>query len=157
MDEDLEIVVVVAAMVAAQTQIKRINEAKLKPKRIWVKEWILKFGTNGHYENVYREWRESDPEMYRAILRIYPEDFMHLLKALMPYIEKQCTHFRDSITAEKRLAITLRFLATGNLFTYPISMIVMLYFQAKVLLRSLPNFVLAIQASDVLFLRHVML
>lgn len=82
-------------------------------KRMWVKNWILKYGQNGHFENVYNEWRLSDPEMYRRILRIYPEDFDSLLQAVNPYIEKECTNFRDSIPSDKRLAITLRFLATG--------------------------------------------
>lgn len=60
-----------------------------KPKRIWMKEWLKKYGTNGHYENVYGELRLSDPDMYRRILRIYPEDFDNLLKAVSPLIEKE--------------------------------------------------------------------
>lgn len=86
-----------------------------KSKKIWIKEWIVKYGTNGHYENVYREWRLSDPEMYRRILRMYSEDFDHLLRAVTPLIEKENTNYRDAITAEKRLAITLRFLVTGKI------------------------------------------
>lgn len=82
-------------------------------KRMWVKNWIIKYGQNGHYENVqYNEWRLSDPKMYRRILWIYPEDFDNLLQAVNPYIEKECTNLRDSIPSEKRLA-RLRFLATG--------------------------------------------
>lgn len=112
-DSDMEVIAVVAALVAVAHK-KQVQLSKKKAKRIWIKDWIVKYGTNGHYENVYREWRESDPDMYRSILRIYPEDFDHLLKAVEPYIEKECTHFRDSITTEKRLAMSLRYLATGN-------------------------------------------
>lgn len=41
-------------------------------------------------------------------------DFEYLLTLISPIISKQDTHLRDSIPAKIRLAITLRFLATGD-------------------------------------------
>jgi hypothetical protein len=41
-------------------------------------------------------------------------DFNYLLQLIAPIISKQDTNFRDSIPANTRLAITLRFLATGD-------------------------------------------
>lgn len=70
----------------------------------------------GHYENVYLEWRESDPDRHLMYLRMYPEDFKNLLDVIKPQIEKQDTVMRASIRADKRLTITLRYLATGKIF-----------------------------------------
>lgn len=44
-------------------------------------------------------------------------DFEYLLQKISPIIKKQDTHWRDSIPAKIRLAVTLRFLATGDSYT----------------------------------------
>ena len=43
-----------------------------------------------------------------------PERFQHLLSLVKPLIEKKDTKFRKCISAAERLALTLRFLATGD-------------------------------------------
>ena len=43
-----------------------------------------------------------------------PERFQHLLDLVRPQIENKVTKFRKAISAAERLAITLRFLATGD-------------------------------------------
>ena len=43
--------------------------------------------------------------------------FKELLEKVRPYITKQDTRLRKAITAEERLSVTLRFLATGHNFT----------------------------------------
>ena len=40
--------------------------------------------------------------------------FEHLVKLVAPLIEKRTTRFREPISASQRLALTLRFLATGE-------------------------------------------
>lgn len=45
------------------------------------------------------------------------EDFFLLLNCIKPRIERQDTSYRKAIPAEERLALTLRFLATGDSFT----------------------------------------
>jgi hypothetical protein len=49
-------------------------------------------------------------------LRLSASNFDWLLENIRPMIEKQDTALRKSITADKRLAITLKFLATGESF-----------------------------------------
>ncbi|KOB64883.1 Uncharacterized protein OBRU01_24218 [Operophtera brumata] len=46
--------------------------------------------------------------------RMAPEDFDHLLSLTSEKIRKSSTNFRDSIPAYDKLAVTLRFLATGD-------------------------------------------
>ena len=43
-----------------------------------------------------------------------PEKFQHLLALVKPHIEKKDTNFRKSIPPAERLALTLRYLATGD-------------------------------------------
>ena len=46
--------------------------------------------------------------------RMSPERFEHLLQLVGPKITKQNTQFRTAISAEERLIVTLRFLASGE-------------------------------------------
>ena len=43
-----------------------------------------------------------------------PNRFEHVLTLVAPLIEKRTTRFREPISASQRLALTLRFLATGE-------------------------------------------
>ena len=43
-----------------------------------------------------------------------PNRFEHLVTLVAPLIEKRTTRFREPISASQRLALTLRFLATGE-------------------------------------------
>ena len=47
-----------------------------------------------------------------------PENFQKLVTILSPYITKQDTNMRESISAEERLFITVRFLASGTVLYY---------------------------------------
>lgn len=94
------------------------SDGNERAKKLWIKDWIRIYGSNGHYENVYYEWRRSDPEMFMSMLRVWPDQFDALLHMVGPLIAKQDTQFRDAIRADKRLTIGLRYLASGkfNLF-----------------------------------------
>ena len=47
-------------------------------------------------------------------MRMSPESFDHLLSLVSPLISKHTTKLREPISAAERLALTLRFLASGN-------------------------------------------
>lgn len=51
-----------------------------------------------------------------SLLRELKEDYLVILEILMPKIEKQNINMREVNPADTRLAITLRFLATGDLY-----------------------------------------
>lgn len=59
-------------------------------RRVWCKSYILLFGRNRHYENVYNEWRYHDSEEFRAQLRIYPECFK-----MLPIIENRIYYSKN--------------------------------------------------------------
>ena len=55
--------------------------------------------------------RQNDREQFFRYCRMSPESFDHLVA---PYVKKSKTKFRDPISPVVRLAITLRYLASGE-------------------------------------------
>lgn len=51
---------------------------------------------------------------FRNFLRMTSTDFEYLITSIGPRIARKDTSFRDAIPVQERLAITLRFLATGD-------------------------------------------
>jgi hypothetical protein len=52
--------------------------------------------------------------LYKNFTRMHPTDFEFLINAVGPSISRKDTKFRASIPVQERLAVTLRFLATGD-------------------------------------------
>lgn len=52
--------------------------------------------------------------LFHRFLRMSPDRFEHLLSLVGPSIQKRDTNFRNSIPAAERLALTLRYLASGD-------------------------------------------
>jgi hypothetical protein len=61
-----------------------------------------------------RELRENNPDDFRNYLRMNDTTFDHLLNMVKPYVTKQNTVMRASVSPEERLIATLRFLAAGR-------------------------------------------
>ena len=55
----------------------------------------------------------EDKQGFRDMLRMTAEEFDFVLRRVAPLITKRDTKMRKAITAKERLALTLRFLATG--------------------------------------------
>jgi hypothetical protein len=60
-----------------------------------------------------QELEEEDPEKFKQYFRVTPNGFKEILGKVGPSIKKQDTNMRRSIQPAERLAVTLRFLATG--------------------------------------------
>jgi hypothetical protein len=56
-----------------------------------------------------RELRENDPEDFKNYLQMDNSTFEYILNIISPYISKKDTVMRKCITAEERLAATIRF------------------------------------------------
>ena len=60
-----------------------------------------------------RELRENNPEDHRNYLRIDDKTYQVIINLVRPYItKKKDTIMRTSISAEERMAVTLRYLVT---------------------------------------------
>ena len=68
----------------------------------------------GHYETLLKELAEEDPPSFRNYARVDVEMFEELSSILHTRLQKKTTTFREPISPGCRLAITLRYLATGE-------------------------------------------
>lgn len=87
------------------------NAQKRKNKRaVWTKQLYKKRNVG-----LLKEL-QLDSGVFRNFTRMSKENFYKLLRMIEPVISKKDTKFREAVSAEMRLLITLRFLATGDSF-----------------------------------------
>ena len=83
-------------------------------RSLWVREWYLDREADGQYRFLMEKLRLKDVQAFKNFTRMEPDFFCELLEKLRPRIEKQDTFYRKSVCAGTRLALTLRFFATGE-------------------------------------------
>lgn len=94
------------------------KEEKKKQKRSkCVRPLFAKRDTDGFFAEFDTQLRAQDPALFKNFVRMSADDFDYLVELLRPRIEKQDTSFRKAITVSQRLAVTLRYLATGESFS----------------------------------------
>ena len=76
--------------------------------------WLQRRPLYGQYEHLLHELKEEDPKGFRIFQRLTPEVWNHLYQLVEPRIDRRITAMRDPISVGLRLAITLRFLASGD-------------------------------------------
>ena len=81
-----------------------------------MRAWILEREQHGHYHQLLPLLRVQDPDTYRYYLRVDHDLFTEILQRITPHIEKQNTNWKKALEPGLRLAITLRFLATGEAY-----------------------------------------
>lgn len=93
------------------------NQKKRRRMRsIWVRDWVRRRNELGCYGQLLRELENEVPQLYKNFLRMNIADFNNLLELVSPLIKKEDTNMREAISPGERLALTLRFLATGDSF-----------------------------------------
>lgn len=95
-------------------QRRRRGIRRRRPRTCWVKPWLQRRHQLGAYDGLMVELANEDVPGYIAFQRLAPELFAELLSMVGPLIQRQDTIMRQSISAGARLAITLRYLATGT-------------------------------------------
>lgn len=105
------------ALVLLRRRLKR-KQGKKQNRECWVKDWIKNREKYGVMNSLLPQLRSNDEKCYKNFLRMTPLEFDMLLQKVKPFIEKQNTFMRKSIPANERLALTLRFLATGKKYEY---------------------------------------
>ena len=94
--------------------VRAIDLKKKKRRSAWEKEWLKKRRTSGVYHTLIREMRTSDHQIFLNFLRVDEESFDLICSLVTPFIIREDTNMRQSISVKERVALTLRFLATGN-------------------------------------------
>lgn len=110
---------IAAAIIIMCAAEEKENEKKQKRnvrRSIWVRQWLTKRSTDGAYQKTLMEFREVNNQnfLFTNFIRMDDETFKELLQLVSPFIKKQDTNMRPAISEQERLAVTLRFLASGD-------------------------------------------
>ena len=114
---DAEIAAYDLAIATAIYQERRMPVPQPRPKKkrkYWVKPWLLKGPDMSQFKLLMEDLMLRDVKAFHNFTRMQPDMFFTLLDRLEPRIRKLDTKFRKAIPAATRLALTLRFYATGD-------------------------------------------
>lgn len=109
---DADAAMLLAGISAAILMLKKVRKRRNKRQRsIWMKDYLKtrNFG-------IIRQLELNENILFKNFMRMSMRDFYLLLEMIKPKIIKKNTRFREAIPAEVKLAITLRYLATGDSF-----------------------------------------
>ena len=77
-------------------------------KRQWVRPINKDRARESEFFRLVKDMKTNDPDAFFTYMRMNPTTFDELLEELRPHIERQSTNMREPISAEERLAVTLR-------------------------------------------------
>lgn len=89
------------------------EERRQRKRSKWCREMFLLREEQGAFAKL-NGFMRRDPELFFNFLRLYEDEFDYLVDLVTPHIQKENTNYRKSISAAERLAITIRYLATGD-------------------------------------------
>ena len=99
----------------AEREAAAVARRRRKKRRaFWVRPWLLRRPEYGQFEKLMKELQMEDLPAFRNFVRVPPALFLELLEHVGPRIQKEDTKFRKALPAGLKLAVTLRYLATGN-------------------------------------------
>lgn len=98
---------------AEQLEVQR-NRRDRRRRRYWVRPWIARRPLFGQYERLLHELRDEDIPAFKNFIRMEPAMFQELITRLGPRIAKNDTWYRKALDPGLKLAITLRYLASGD-------------------------------------------
>ena len=105
-----------------------------KERGVWVRDWIGQRRDKGAYHQLLQELRLTDAMSYSNFLRMDAATFDELLRLVAPLIKRKDTVMRQAIPSGERLALTLRYLATGNFMIELYLLLILFPLQVKLLL-----------------------
>lgn len=92
--------------------LSEVRKRKRKPRSMWMSEYLKR-----RNYGILNDLELNENLLFKNFTRMSKENFDTLLNIVRPKIEKNNTYFRDAVPPEIRLAICLRYLATGDSFT----------------------------------------
>ena len=92
---------------------ERRRRGRRSPRTRWVRPWLRRWEQFGWYENLKVELQNEDAREFKNMLRMEPAMFHELEARLTPRLLKRDSNLRRAFTPGFKLAITLKYLATG--------------------------------------------
>ena len=108
--QDLQLEADMANLLKTQRRKRR----RASQRRFWTQQWLLRRHEFGVYETLLQELKREDVPAFRNFLKMDGATFDGLLTRLEERLTKQDTFYRKALPPGLKLAITLRFLATGD-------------------------------------------
>ena len=81
---------------------------------MWVRPWLLQREERGAYHNIMAALYATDIPGFTNNMRMTPEFFEMIKTRLEPHLARQATNYRAPISVGEKLALTIRYLATGE-------------------------------------------
>lgn len=99
-----------------QEQERMKRRRKYQTKNFWTRPWLTQEHRllHGHWDNLLVTLRNQDVESFFNYLRMPPAMFDDLLLRVEPLIAKKDTNWRKALPAGLKLAVTLRYMASGD-------------------------------------------
>jgi len=91
------------------------EESKKKKRKVWIRDWMDKKKC-GASETIIKELHDNDPQEFKSMIRLTPEQFEALLIMISPIITLEDTFMRAALPARLKLEMTLTYLASGMNF-----------------------------------------
>ena len=91
-----------------------------RPRRrlnMWVRPWLLQREERGAYHNSMADLYATDIPGFTNYMSMTPEFFEMIKTRLEPRLARQATNYRAPINVGEKLALTIRYLATGESYT----------------------------------------
>lgn len=90
--------------------LRRMRRREYIKKKLKRRYWIRPFNLQSikHSVNLVAKELNMDMEKFKGFYRMNQDTFFSLLGLVSPLITKKDTHYRDAVSADERLLITLR-------------------------------------------------
>jgi hypothetical protein len=102
------------AVALAQLLRQRGVRRQRRRRRFWVRPWIQRRELFWNYDNLMMELARESQGDFINYMRMDPCMFRELLERIAPRVQKETTHLRSPLPARMKLAITLRYIASGD-------------------------------------------
>jgi hypothetical protein len=116
MDENETEIAAVATTAFLSVLLAHSRRKKRRERKVWIKPWIASRKSDGAFHKLMKDL-EKDVDSLKSYLRMDLPAFEELQGKIGTYLQKKDTVFRNSISPAEQLAVTLRFLATGESYT----------------------------------------
>lgn len=104
---------VMLALLAEMEQEREERRRERRPRSMWVRPWLARRPLLGHYDRLMQELMRESATDFKGYMRMEPDMFRELLVRVGPHITKS-DQARPPLEPGLKLAVTLRFLATGE-------------------------------------------
>ena len=101
-------------LLRVQQEYRGVQKKRRRRRSVWVRPWIERRVQLGQYTRLMEELRLEDVKAFKNFLRVEPELYEELVERVSHRIWKQDTAYRQSLRPGLKIAITMRYLASGD-------------------------------------------